>query len=174
MRRLSSRLGDIAAWLFIAAIAITLWEVMLRYLFNAPTNWAHATATTLCGVAFALGGAHALARDEHVRIAVLYDRLRPRARRAANLLGFALGIFYLGGLGLGFWDQAVDAIWRFDWDGHWSPELTPGPPNWPLPAILRGALVIGTVLFLALLLRLAWAALRGREVAPIATAKVDL
>ncbi len=157
MRRLSLRIGDAAAWLFLAAIAITLWEVVLRYAFNAPTNWAHATATTLCGIAFALGGAHALARDEHVRIGVFYDRFRPRARRAASLAGFALGLFYLGGLGLGFWDQAVDAIWRFDWDGNWDPERTPGPPGWPLPAILRGALVAGTALFALLLLRLALA-----------------
>lgn len=162
MRRLSLRIGDAAAWLFLAAIAITLWEVAARYLLNAPTSWAHALATVLCGVAFALGGAHALARDEHVRIGVLYDRFRPRAKRAASLLGFALGVFYLGGLGLGFWDQAVEAIWRFDWNGAWSPELTPGPPNWPLPALLRGALVAGTLLFLLLLLRLAWGALRGR------------
>ena len=157
MRRLSLRLGDAAAWLFLAGIAITLWEVVLRYALNAPTSWAHATATTLCGIAFALGGAHALARDEHVRIGVLHDRFRPGTRRAADLLGFALGLFYLGGLGLGFWDQAVEAIWRFDWDGNWDPERTPGPPGWPLPAILRGALLLGTIVFALLLLRLALA-----------------
>jgi TRAP-type mannitol/chloroaromatic compound transport system permease small subunit len=152
-----------AAWLFLAAIAITLWEVAARYAFNAPTSWAHALATALCGVAFAIGGAHALARDEHVRIGIFYDRFAARPKRAAKLLGFALGAFYLGGLGLGFWDQAVDAAWRFDWHGTWDPERTPGPPGWPLPALLRVALVAGTALFLALLLRLGWGAIRGRE-----------
>jgi TRAP-type mannitol/chloroaromatic compound transport system permease small subunit len=162
MRRLCLRIGDAAAWLFMAAIAVTLWEVAARYLLNAPTAWAHALATLLCGVAFALGGAHALARNEHVRIGVFYDRFGPRARRLADLLGFALGVFYLGGLGLGFWDQALDAIWRFDWHGRWDPELTPGPPNWPLPALLRAALVAGTALFLVLLLRLMWDAIGRR------------
>jgi TRAP-type mannitol/chloroaromatic compound transport system permease small subunit len=162
MRRLSLRLGELAAWLFLAAIAVTLWEVTLRYALNAPTSWAHALATAICGVAFAIGGAHALARDEHVRIGVFYDRFAPRAKGAANLLGFALGLFYLAGLGLGFWNQAVESVWRFDWEGNWDPELTPGPPNWPLPALLRTALLLGTALFLALLLRLGWAALRGR------------
>ena len=117
MRRLSLRIGDAAAWLFLAAIAVTLWWVAARYALNAPTTWAHALATALCSVAFALGGAHALARDEHVRIGVFYDRFGKRPRRAVNLLGFALGVFYLAGLGLGFWDQAVEAVWRFDWDG---------------------------------------------------------
>lgn len=162
MRRAALTIGDAAAWLFLAAIAITLWEVVARYVFNAPTNWAHALATFLCAVAFALGGAHALARDEHVRIGVFYDRFPPARRRLADLLGFALGAFYLGGLGLGFWDQAVEAVWRFDWNGNWDPERLPGPPGWPLPALLRVALMLGTVLFLALLLRLSWRAIRGQ------------
>jgi TRAP-type mannitol/chloroaromatic compound transport system permease small subunit len=156
VRAVALRVGDAAAWLFLAAIAITMWEVAARYAFNAPTTWAHALATTICGIAFALGGAHALARDEHVRIGVLYDRFGARPKRLADLLGFALGIFYLGGLGLGFWNQAVESVWRFDWHGNWDPERTPGPPNWPLPAALRAALVVGTALFLALLLRLAF------------------
>lgn len=162
MQRLVLRIGDAAAWLFLAAVGVTLYEVAARYLFNAPTNWGHALATLLCGVAFALGGAHALARDEHVRIGVVFDKLAPRGRARVELLSALLGIFYLGGLGLGLWDQAVDAIWRFDWQGGWSPELTPGPPFWPLPALLRASLVIGTLLFLALLLARFRALLRGR------------
>lgn len=133
-----------------AAMGVTLWEVAARYLFNAPTSWAHATATCLCGVAFALGGAHAQTRDEHVRIAALYDRFKPGTKRWADIIGGFLAIFYLGGLGLGLWNQGVEAVWRFDWQGKWTPELTPGPPNWPLPAILRIGLVVGSVLFLIL------------------------
>lgn len=153
MQALALRVGNAAAWLFLAAIAMTLWEVGARYLLNAPTTWAHALATTLCGVAFALGGAHALARDEHVRIGLFYDRFGPRRRRVADLLAVGLGAFYLAGLGFGLWNQAVESVWRFDWNGGWDPERTPGPPNWPLPALLRATLLVGTLLFLALLLR---------------------
>lgn len=160
--RAASAVGHAAAWLFLLAICVTLWEVLARYALDAPTTWAHALATLLCGVSFALGGAFAFARDEHVRIDAVYGRLPPGARRFVEGLGFALGAFYLGGLGLGLWDQAVEAIWRFDWQGAWTPELTPGPPNWPLPAILRAAMVAGTALFLLGVLA-RWRALaRGR------------
>lgn len=142
---------------------MTLYEVGARYLLNAPTTWAHATATTMCGAAFALGGAYAQTRDEHVRIGALYERFRGRTRRWADILGLALGAFYLAGLGTGLWDQAVDAAWRFDWEGRWTPELTPGPPNWPLPTILRVALLVGTVLFLVLVVLRLVALLRSRR-----------
>lgn len=163
MRRAALGIGNLVAWLLLVAAGITLYEVVARYLFNAPTNWAHATATTLCGVAFALGGAHALARDEHVRIGVVFDKLKPAGRRRVEIVSALLGLFYLGGLGLGLWDQAVESIWKFDWDGNWAPELTPGPPGWPLPAILRGALVVGTALFLVLLAVNFATLLRGHE-----------
>ncbi len=156
MRRLSLAIGRATSWLILIAVGVTLFEVLMRYLLDRPTSWAHALATLLCAVAFALGGAFALARDEHVRIGVVYDKLGRARRRLVDLLGFALGAFYLAGLGLGLWDQAVDAVWRFDWDGNWDPERTPGPPNWPLPAALRVALLLGTALFLGLLLRLAF------------------
>lgn len=163
MRRLALGLGDAAAWLLLAAAGVTLFEVAARYLFDTPTSWAHALATTMCGVAFALGGAHAEARDEHVRIGVVHDRLPPGGRRAVGVLSALLGLFYLGGLGAGLWDQAAEAVWHFDWDGNWAPELTPGPPGWPLPAVLRVALVAGTALFLALVLVRLAALLRGRD-----------
>ena len=153
MARLSLLLGHAAAWLVLAAIGVTLWEVVLRYVFNAPTSWAHALATVLCGVAFAFGGTYALARDEHIRIGAVYERLTARRRAAVDGLGMVLGVFYLGGLGRGVWGQASEAVFRFDWQGRWAPELTPGPPNWPLPSVMRVALVVGTLLFLGLLVQ---------------------
>ncbi len=153
MTGIAERLGRAGAWLFLAAIAVTLWEVAARYLLNAPTSWAHALSACLCGIAFALGGAFAEAREEHVRIGAFYDRFRPALRRRVDTLGLLLGAFYLAGLGYGLSDQAIDAAWRFDWEGRWTPELTPGPPNWPLPTALRLALLFGTALFLLLVLR---------------------
>ncbi len=160
--RIAHAIGGAFAWAFLIAIGITVYEVAARYLFNAPTSWAHATATTLCAVAFALGGAYALARDEHVRIAALFDRLPPRGRFGVEAVGLALGLFYLGGLALGSWDQTVEAVWRFDAAGAWRPELTPGPPNWPLPSITRVALTFGAELFLLGALARLVALLRGR------------
>lgn len=161
MERLALLLGRAAAFVFVAAAAVTVWEVGARYLFGAPTAWAHETTTTLCVVGFALGGAYAFARNEHIRITALTDRLPAAARRGLEVAALLVGLLYLGGLGHAAWNQAAESVWRFDATG-WAPELTPGPPNWPLPAIVRAGLALGTLLFLACVLQRLVAVLRGR------------
>ncbi|WP_376099883.1 TRAP transporter small permease subunit [Roseomonas sp. CCTCC AB2023176] len=161
MERLALVVGRAAAWIFLAAVVVTVWEVGARYLFDRPTNWAHETTTTLCAIGFALGGAYAFARNEHIRITVVRDRFRPSARRALEILSLLLGVIYLAGLGYAAWGQASEAAWRFDATG-WAPELTPGPPNWPLPTIVRVALAAGTLLFLAAVAQRLVAVIRGR------------
>ena len=149
MERLALAIGRAASWLFVAAAIVTVYEVGSRYLFGRPTSWAHETTTALCAAGFALGGAYAFARNEHIRITVLLDRVPPPVRTALEALALLVGAVYLAGLGHAAWNQAVESVWRFQ-GGAWTPELTPGPPNWPLPALVRSALLAGTVLFLAL------------------------
>ncbi len=161
--RLADRLGSAASWLFMLAVAISAYEVAMRYLFARPSSWAHVTVTTLCAVGFAVGGAYAMARGEHIRISVLSDRFRPGAQRACTLLGLAVGALYLAGLGWGLWLLASESVWRFGDAGDWRPELTPGPPNWPLPALAKALLLLMTLAFLALVAERALAVLRGRD-----------
>jgi TRAP-type C4-dicarboxylate transport system permease small subunit len=151
------RLGDLAAVCFAAALVISVLEVGLRYLFSAPTSWVHVSSTALCVAAFAISGAYATVRGEHMRVTVLFDKARPAWQRAGQWLAVVCGLIYLAGLAWGSGREAMDAIWRFSGAGaalsSWTPELTPGPPNWPLPALAKGALLLGVVLFVLALLR---------------------
>lgn len=147
--RLAIRIGEAAMWLFLGAMALSVYEVAMRYAFNAPSTWIHATTTTMCAVAFAFGGAYCMARREHIRITFVSDRAGPVMRRAIGLFSLLVGMFYLGAFAYGLWIDARFAIWRFDFQGSWTPERTPGPPNWPLPSIGKAALLAGAALFLA-------------------------
>lgn len=73
--------GLIFATGLVLAMAILIQEVILRYVFNAPTIWAHETTIFLCGVAFVYGGLYCTARDRHIRVVLIYDALSPRWRR---------------------------------------------------------------------------------------------
>jgi TRAP-type mannitol/chloroaromatic compound transport system permease small subunit len=147
--RLATRIGQSFAWLFVAAIGISAYEVLMRYAFGAPSSWANPTTTTLCQIGFALGGAWCMVKGEHIRITFVPDQLSPARRWWVELIALATGVFYLAGLLYAVWLDAKAAIWKFGFDGAWAPERTPGPPNWPLPSIGKAALVIGTALFLA-------------------------
>jgi C4-dicarboxylate transporter, DctQ subunit len=157
--RAARAIGEKTSALFLVGFVISAYEVIARYGFGAPTTWVHVTTTTLCGIAFALGGAAVMARGEHIRITVLTDRAGPSVRRAAELLAMVCGLIYLSGLGYAAVQEAVQSVWRFE-SGHWAPEPLPGPPGWPLPALLRVMLAVGTLLFLGVVLQQSWRLLR--------------
>jgi TRAP-type C4-dicarboxylate transport system permease small subunit len=146
MERLALAAGRPLAWLFVVATLISAYEVLMRYVFSAPSNWVHVTATAICAIAFCFGGAWCMARDEHIRISVLSDRLPAPVRKALDVFALLLGLVYLLGLGWGVWLQAQDSVLRLD-GGVWLPELTPGPPNWPLPALIKASLLVSVLLF---------------------------
>lgn len=160
--RLVKSSGNAFAWLFVIAMLISAYEVVMRYAFNAPSTWAHELSTALCAVGFCLGGAFCMARREHIRITIVSDKVAGRGRLWIERLSTLVGTIYLVGLGWGAWLQARESILRFE-GARWQPELTPGPPGWPLPALVKGALLVGALLFLVVVLRDLAVHLRGRR-----------
>ena len=52
---LNRLLGERLCYLYLVAVAITAYEVMMRYLFNAPTTWAFELTILFGGLLTALG-----------------------------------------------------------------------------------------------------------------------
>jgi TRAP-type C4-dicarboxylate transport system permease small subunit len=69
----------------IAAMLILIQEVVLRYFFNSPTNWAHETTIFLTGIAFVYGGLYCTARDSHIRVVLIYDAIPAGPRRILDI-----------------------------------------------------------------------------------------
>jgi C4-dicarboxylate transporter DctQ subunit len=84
--RIVDKTGYVFAIGIVAAAFILLTEVFLRYLFNAPTIWAHETTVFLCGISFIFGGLYCTCRNTHIRVVLLYDHFSPRVRRIADIL----------------------------------------------------------------------------------------
>ncbi|HEU0222227.1 MAG TPA: TRAP transporter small permease [Paracoccaceae bacterium] len=78
--------GYLFALGIVAAAAILLAEVFLRYVFNSLTVWAHEPTTFLCGIGFLYGGLYCAARDSHIRAVLVYDRLSARRRRLMDVV----------------------------------------------------------------------------------------
>ena len=84
--RVIDRLAIIPALGLVVAMLILIQEVVLRYVFGRPTNWAHETTVFLCAISFVYGGLLCTARDRHIRVVLVYDLLPPAARRVADIL----------------------------------------------------------------------------------------
>lgn len=95
--RLSSILvkvsGKFASFLAFALIAVTIYDVTLRYLFQSGSVAVQELEWQLFSGIFLLGSAYTLQRDGHVRVDVVYSRLSVRAKACIDLLGT---VFFLG------------------------------------------------------------------------------
>lgn len=104
--RLTGWFGRAFAWLILLMAFGMGYEVVVRYLSNAPTSWAYDMSYILYGTLFMVGGAYTLARNAHVRGDFLYRLWSPRTQAKVELVLYFL-FFFPGILAL------VIAGWRY-------------------------------------------------------------
>jgi len=75
--------------------AATVYDVLARYIFNKPTDWATEISTyALIGIIF-LGAAYTHLTEGNVRVHLLLDRLIAENRRRCCLITAWLGLLYV-------------------------------------------------------------------------------
>jgi TRAP-type C4-dicarboxylate transport system permease small subunit len=79
--RLSRFAAGLAAAAFFIIGLIVAYEVVMRYVFLAPSRWAEEVAQILQIYAVFLGAAWLTVHRQQIRITVLADRVGPSARR---------------------------------------------------------------------------------------------
>lgn len=127
-------------WLFLVAAVLSCYEVLVDWLFRAPTIWVHDSAIMLCAACFLLGGAYALERGDHIRITVVYELMSERWRRRCDVFTTLLTLVYLGALSFFTGRQAFDSIMRVERSGRaW---------DFPMPMVIRTLLFLGAALLL--------------------------
>lgn len=108
-----------------------------------------------------------MAERSHMRVTLLIDRMRPARRKAAEALSLLCGAIFLIGLTVAMWGIVDRSLLKFGPDGAWTPEMSGNSWPTPAPAFLKGALLAGAALFLAVLLKQAIALFRAEP--PAAT-----
>jgi TRAP-type C4-dicarboxylate transport system permease small subunit len=102
--RLARGGGALGQIVLVFMVVTICYDVVMRYLFLAPTHWSLEVNTFLIIFLALIPAADALAQDAHLRITFLADRLPPQARRAIHLVtcllgaGFAAIMVWKGGL----------------------------------------------------------------------------
>lgn len=102
--------GQFIAYWTVIAVFVYFYEVVARFLFNSPTNWAHESMFLMFGMQYLLCGAYALRTESHVRVDVLYVKMSPRGRAIADVVtSFFFFVFAITLLLTG-WRFAQDAV----------------------------------------------------------------
>ncbi|WP_456267338.1 TRAP transporter small permease [Kushneria sp. AK178] len=149
-----------AAWLIFIAMAISVYEVIMRYGLDSPTSWVHESVVMLVAVSFALGGPAALASNRHIRVRVLYDSAGPRLRlwldRFNDLVTFGFCVAMSYAAWIMFWDASHNPM------GAWQLERSGTSWNPPFPALIKGVIMISLMVMCVQSLVHLVQSLRGR------------
>jgi TRAP-type C4-dicarboxylate transport system permease small subunit len=79
-----------------ALVALVTLDVVLRYVFNAPLQWARDVNGILLIVSIFCALPHAWDRSYHIRMEVFYARFTTRRRRMADVLSSVSGMLFFG------------------------------------------------------------------------------
>jgi TRAP-type mannitol/chloroaromatic compound transport system permease small subunit len=92
--RISEWTGKLFSYLLLVATAVVVYEVVRRYVFNAPSTFGLELTIYLCAITYLIGGAYALLYDAHVKVDLFYLRWSPRVRAIMDLV--MSPFFYIG------------------------------------------------------------------------------
>lgn len=85
--------GRVVSWIVVILIVTVTFEVIMRYIFNAPTRWSFDVSYMLLAIFVSVGFAYVLGHRGHVRIDVLYARFPPKGKLIIDIV-FTLSIFF--------------------------------------------------------------------------------
>ena len=120
----------LCALCLIVLCIIVMYEVVARYVFDAPTIWVQEVAVYLLIAATFVGLAPTQHAGEHIRIDVLTRRLPGRARHRLEIVTLLCIAVFAAVAGWGGWELAQQSL-RF---GRRSPTLL-AVPVW-IPQLL--------------------------------------
>jgi TRAP-type mannitol/chloroaromatic compound transport system permease small subunit len=124
--------GEWSALLIIPLTIVVIYEVIMRYVFNAPTVWGFEATTFIYGVHFMLGLAYTAVHDGHVKVDIFTSRAKSRTQVVlvilTNLVIF-LPVFTC--MTIWSWKYAITSTLQHELNStSWA------PPIWPFKLIM--------------------------------------
>lgn len=107
--QLNDWVGEFVAYWSIIAVGVYYYEVMARYVFNSPTNWAHESMFLMFGMQYLLAGGYVLREGAHVRVDVLYMHFSERTKAIVDLITSVFFFIYVLALLVTGWTFFMDA-----------------------------------------------------------------
>lgn len=102
--------GEFVSYWAVIAVFVYYFEVISRYVFGSPTNWAHESMYLMFGMQYLIAGSYAMLTESHVRVDIFYAPMRKTNKAWVDL---ATSIFFFIFAGTLMWTSyifAFDAI----------------------------------------------------------------
>ena len=103
--RIVNVFSSFAMLLILIGVSITLYEIVMRYVFQSATTWVYKTTLWFAAVTYLVSGILAMQRREHIRVTVIYDVVSPKLRLIFDYLALYVLIVYATLMLVGSFDQ---------------------------------------------------------------------
>jgi TRAP-type C4-dicarboxylate transport system permease small subunit len=130
--------------LYLLAAACTMYEVIARYVFHAPTQWAFEVVMVLCACAWMLSAGFVTLQKRHIGITVFYLMAPKKVQWWLDLFAMVVGVFALYMLASDTLVRAMESIDLIERAGSAF--------NSPLPMVLKSLMCRPALIYLAQLL----------------------
>ena len=131
--RFTDRTGSWIAWLNVPLVLIVTYEVVMRYVFDAPTIWVFDVTYMLYGTIFMLGAAYALHKGAHIRTDFFYEKWTAKTKGMVDSISYI--VFFFPSLIMLLVASGNEAWYAFTI--HETSEQTPWRPIlWPYKSVV--------------------------------------
>lgn len=134
---LNRALFHLVLWGMAVVVPVMLFEVVARYVFDAPTVWAMELAVMVFGPYFLLGGPYLLHLRGHVALDLVHQRLSPAWKRRFDLVNYPVIVAFCAILLVYALPPVLNAVaLRETSFSAWN------PPVWPVKLAVPLALAL--------------------------------
>lgn len=104
------KVGNVIMWLYVIAVLISFYEVIMRYFFDSPTVWVHETTIAIVGMSMAYGGIYCYSTDSHIRVTIVTDLFSKKIQKILALIVDALVLTFSVGGGYAMYYMTTRAV----------------------------------------------------------------
>ncbi len=112
--RLAVFIGRVTMILIVLLVSVMIYEVILRYVFEAPTLWANELSLWIAGFVFLCAGLYAMQQRSHIRIFLLYDICPRWLQHTFDCISTLLIVMFAFFLVYGGYGEALDKLHRWE------------------------------------------------------------
>ena len=131
-------ISRVTMWAPAFIVSIIFYEVVMRYLFSAPTLWVNEMSLWVAGGIYLTAGLYAMQQRSHIRIFILYDLAPKWLQRSCDVLSVICVCIFAFAVVWGGFGEAKAKLLR------WEKFGTAFDP--PIPATIKPLILLTMVL----------------------------
>jgi TRAP-type mannitol/chloroaromatic compound transport system permease small subunit len=129
--------GEFVCYWSIIAVFVYYYEVIARYIFNSPTNWAHEGMFLMFGMQYMLAAGFTERERGHVNVDIIYKYFPDRVKALVDVFASSLFFIFTVAILLTGWIFLMDSVkvWEVSFT-EWGIQYWPVKISIPLGALL--------------------------------------